>query len=430
MSTRRTLSRPIQSCFQCRKRKIRCNRSHPCAPCLLRGEGDVCHEVERNIARAIGPGVTVEAVEQLVTRVGALERSATKLAKLMAQGSSRTEFIHCAAPQKTALTSPQQVASKVRQPACTESEEGAAIILAQLAMGNPIPPPSSNRIISPNANGLPKEHPLSLLVQPSTSVIPRILSHLPDGYESRSLVRTYFDRIEWYTRIFHYPTFSYEVEIMASQISDSSASPESYDTPAAPRISLPFLSTYFMVLCLAYHFIEPEMCKVLGITFAEAAEKSKKMYNAAQLCLWVDNYGENHSLEGVQTLILMGIYQQNIGDSDSHWALLGSAIKIAQNLGIDRLGTEYDRKTYLGPWKSVVRREVGRRVWWNLIHNEWSNAATHHGSYSIIPSQNRTGLPLNVNDIDLQDDFGPIEQAPHTKYTEMTYSLMRFRIQT
>ncbi|KAG7096233.1 hypothetical protein E1B28_003682 [Marasmius oreades] len=452
MSEGRTVSRPTQSCFQCRNRKIKCNRSHPCAACLLRGEGDTCHEVEKIIARAIGPGVTVEAVDEVLSKVVALEQSVSKLSKMISKNgpvedSSETESMHHLGPQKRVLSSPPPAGSKIQ---ATRPEQKASMMLAdQLAMGNrmngrrnsmqseaeraissspvdpPIPLPSSSKF-PPNANGISHDHPLSLLVRPATSIVFQILSHLPDETDSRSLIRFYFDRIEWYTRILHYPTFSYDAKILTRQISDSASSASSGST-AATHFSLPFLSTYFMVLCLAYHFIEFDMCKVLDNTFEDAAKMSKKMYNAAQLCLWIDNYLENHSLEGVQTLILMGIYQQNLGDSDSHWALLGSAIKIAQILGVDRLGTESDRKSYPGPWKSVVRREVGRRVWWNLIHNEWSNAATHNGAYTIVPSQNNTGLPLNVNDIDLEDDLDPIEPAPHTEYTEMTYSLMRFR---
>ncbi|KAG7091599.1 hypothetical protein E1B28_010619 [Marasmius oreades] len=429
--------------------------------------------------RAMGHGVTVEAVDEVLNRVVALEQSVSRLSKMMANSPSEgsamnTEFIHHPnGHQKRSLANgntngTQGVAgSKPQQPQPPQqlpTEEDAAMILADLAMGNrmnirrssmhmeansnpgraprsfpglantpmQLPQlPGTSKLFPPNANGISEEHPLSLLVRPTTSVIHQILSHLPAEADARGLVRFYFERIEWYTRIIHYPTFCYETKMLTRQISDTSAS----STPGTPSISLPFLSTYFMVLCLSYHFIEPEMCKALDTTFEEAAEMSKKMYNAAQLCLWIGNHLENHSLEFVQTLILMGIYQQNLGDSDSHWALLGSAIKIAQNLGVDRLGHESDKRIYPAPWKSVVRREVGRRVWWNLIHNEWSNAAAHSGAYAIIPSQNYTGLPLNINDIDLDEEEEEsgggsnrlVQPAPHNQYTEMTYSLIRFR---
>ncbi|KAF9254334.1 hypothetical protein L218DRAFT_968251 [Marasmius fiardii PR-910] len=283
------------------------------------------------------------------------------------------------------------------------------------------PSPSSQQL---PPFGLPSEHPLSLLVDPSTNVVHLIVSILPDEAISRRLVEFYFERIEWYTKIFHYPTFMSDVDNLLTQISLFSS--HTAASPNPPRISFPFLSTFFMVLCLAHHFIEPEVCAALNMNFADATASAKKFYNAAQVCLWIDNFLANHSLEAVQSLILMGIYQQNLDDSDSHWALLGSAIKIAQNLGLARLGSESDTKAYSGPWKSVIRREVARRVWWNLIYGDWSHAAAHNGVYAVHPSQNGTGYPANINDVELVDGQ-PLNESSSTQYTEMTYSLARFR---
>lgn len=66
----------------------------------------------------------------------------------------------------------------------------------------------------------------------------------------------------------------------------------------------------------------------------------------------------------------MGVYQFNVDDqSDASWTLLGSAIKAAQNLGLSRLGPENEARKEVWPeaWKSFRRRELGRRVWWNLV---------------------------------------------------------------
>ncbi|KAF9269227.1 hypothetical protein L218DRAFT_1072852 [Marasmius fiardii PR-910] len=297
-------------------------------------------------------------------------------------------------------------------------------------MGNqivPLPEPSGK--ILP-ATGLPEEHPLALLVQPSDNVIGQLLSHLPNESSSKTMIQFYFDRVEWYSRIFHRPTFISETGLLLDKVAAfSNLSSSSYST-APPCISLSLLSTYFMVLCLAYHLIEPELLHAMAITYEQATDTSRKMFKAAQLCLWIDNYTENQSLESVQTLILMGMYHQNRGDTDSHWALFGFAIKvgflsppIAQNLGLDRLGSESDKREHPGPWNSLVKREIGRRVWWNLIHDDWSSAAAHDGVYSIQPRQNHTALPMNVDDGVLQNDQPP----PLSQYTGMTYSLTRFR---
>lgn len=109
---------------------------------------------------------------------------------------------------------------------------------------------------------------------------------------------------------------------------------------------------------------------------------------------------------------------------------------------MSRLGSESDERTYSATWKSLVKRETARRVWWSLvrlipslpyhshndqIYNDWSHAAAHNGTYAIHPSQNHTGWPANVNDRDLVDDGRPLRSRPTEEYTEMTFSLTRLR---
>ncbi|KAL0574523.1 hypothetical protein V5O48_007438 [Marasmius crinis-equi] len=416
---------------------------------------------------------TVETLDDVVNRVAVLEKTVSKLSKTVASSSpaseqSFTSITHHTAPSKSLTASPQHVlnedADKI-QPVLRSQDEEAALMLEDIALGNRMNRRRAASQLEPNSNlgraqsfsmetvltppilaeqgmypfpktsspssqllppcGLPQEHPLSLLIDPSTNVVHQIVSILPEEAMSRGLVDFYFERIEWYTKIFHYPSFISDSKNLLNQIAlFSSNSATSY--PSSPRISFPFLSTYFMVLCLACHLIEAPVCQTFNITDTDAANKAKKFYNAAQVCLWIDNFVQNHSLESVQSLILMGIYQQNLDDSDSHWALLGSAIKIAQNLGLARLGSESDSKNYAGPWKSVVRREVARRVWWNLVYGDWSHAASRNGIYVVHPLQNRTGYPPNIDDNDLVDGE-PLKEAPSTHVTQMTYSLTRFR---
>lgn len=44
---------------------------------------------------------------------------------------------------------------------------------------------------------------------------------------------------------------------------------------------------------------------------------------------------------------------------------------MAQGMGLSRLGAEADPKArdppkWRTPWESVIKREVGRRLWWNV----------------------------------------------------------------
>jgi len=91
---------------------------------------------------------------------------------------------------------------------------------------------------------------------------------------------------------------------LLGQINLATSDPATWDKSSSPpRISFPFLSTYFMVLCLAFHLSESPVSQTPSISNQDAAVKAKKFYNAAQLCLWIDNFTANHSLESVQSLM-------------------------------------------------------------------------------------------------------------------------------
>ncbi|KAJ7921378.1 fungal-specific transcription factor domain-containing protein [Mycena leptocephala] len=419
-----TPSRPIQSCFQCRKRKIKCNRSYPCAPCILRGEGDVCREVDKNQDSL--SKTTTEIIEDLLNRVSTLEAAVSKLSDVPRASSDE----------------PSQVPSPSGSPPAHESETstigssfGQNITDEDIAMmlepgfchGPPSKPnsrdpgPGSRPILQPPqleviSNGIHLGVPdgLALLIDSSTDIMGRLLVPMLPVAQTRILIQFYFDRLDWYSKVLHRPTFITESRsLMINIVSRNDGA-----------IRIGFLAVHYMVLCLALHLIEPVIREQLELSFDAAYELARRMYSAAQACLYFDEFISSHSLEHLQCIILMGLYQQNLDESDAHWALMGTAIKIAQNLGISRLGSEGEPRQYSAAWRSVVKREVARRVWWMLIWDDWSNAAAHNGTYAIHPNQNHTGFPANINDSDLVDGQPFTTQPSHT-YTEMTFSLRR-----
>lgn len=66
--------------------------------------------------------------------------------------------------------------------------------------------------------------------------------------------------------------------------------------------------------------------------------------------------------------------------------ILAHDSQIAQNIGLSRLGAEQQAPegqllpTWTGRWESLIQREVGRRVWWNLVFMEWSLAPSYYFS--------------------------------------------------
>lgn len=124
--------------------------------------------------------------------------------------------------------------------------------------------------------------------------------------------------------------------------------------------------------------------------------------------------------------------QNNRDRADAAWALLGAAIKMAQGLGLSRLGAEQqsvDGKPlpmWTGRWESLIQREVGRRIWWNLVFLDWSLAPSYNFSCSIQPDQIKTALPANTEDEDIIDGQ-PLKPQPLSVRTGMSFQLARLR---
>lgn len=166
-------------------------------------------------------------------------------------------------------------------------------------------------------------HPLAAMINPDTDYISKFIAQAPDPLRGWQLVQFYFTHLEWYSRVLHAPTFIEECKSLLSL-------PPSL---VSGRVRPSFLATYFMILCLSLQFIEPNERANLGLTAEQAQALCMNMFSAAQALLWMCDFLGAHSLEHLQAICLMGVYQYNVGLADSHWALLGSAIKVGMECG-------------------------------------------------------------------------------------------------
>ncbi|KAJ9100658.1 hypothetical protein QFC21_003703 [Naganishia friedmannii] len=133
------------------------------------------------------------------------------------------------------------------------------------------------------------------------------------------------------------------------------------------------LGLYFMDPTEAQRYFTPDECESLPEIWLTAARGS----------LWMSDFMAVHTLEHLQCIVVMGVFL------------------MAQGMGLSRLGAEADPSTrdppkWRAPWESVIKREVGRRLWWN------------------------------VNDEDISDSY-PLEPKPLSVRTDMSYHLARLR---
>lgn len=223
---------------------------------------------------------------------------------------------------------------------------------------------STDIAVAPRVNFLGDTHPLSFLLPTGTDYIAAALATLPQQHQCELLVKQYGDSVEWFQRCLHYPTFMAQCR----QFWDN--------TTTTHNLSPDFVCTYVMVVCLGLRMMVPG-----SPGEAEALALAERLFHVAEGVLWCSRFLQRQTFESLQAISLMTVYGFGMEDgADATWALYGSAIKIGQNLGLNRLEEEASDKTWAPLWSSRLQREIGRRVWWTFVCLDWSHAVAHGSS--------------------------------------------------
>ncbi|KAI5197397.1 hypothetical protein AUEXF2481DRAFT_27177 [Aureobasidium subglaciale EXF-2481] len=121
----------------------------------------------------------------------------------------------------------------------------------------------------------------------------------------------------------------------------------------------------------------------------------------------------------VQAIVIFLICLRRNNDARVIWTLTGLVVRIAQTLGAHRDGLHFN----LPPFEIEMRR----RLWWQICILD-VRASEDHGSDPTITEQVfDTKMPLNVNDEDL---FPAMKKLPEERQgcTDMSFCLIRFEV--
>ncbi|ORY21258.1 hypothetical protein BCR39DRAFT_569954 [Naematelia encephala] len=510
-----TRRRVVQSCSECRRRKIKCDKKFPCGPCVLRNDQARCHEVgmlivfqaEKTVMTSPSNYASTADLAHLAHRLDALESSLLKSGALLPADleqylkNTRTHLTDIqdseVAGRPVATARDKKTLTQIDNEEVDDTE-GAALTLEHLAFGRsrvdgshslphfgarmpstvsrlapnndyhlnrgsfslqagpspgsapgresphePMRKSSLNQLndfrllgsnygetLSPEERGARIDALLDLLgpldvfdlFYRKTDVAMRALTKvLPSRERGELLVNAYLDRVDWLHRCLHVPTFM-------RQCNDLWALPTDL---VVHEISLPFVALYFTVCTLGLLFMETAESNK-HFSHDEAVELPDLWFNAARSAMWAADFMGCHTTEGIQSMVLLGVYLNNRDRGEAAWAMLGAGIKMAQGLGLSRLGAEQqsvDGKPlpmWTGRWGSLIQREVGRRIWWNLVFLDWALAPSYNFSCSIQPDQIKTALPANIEDEDIIDDQ-PLKPQPMSVRTRMSFQLARLK---
>ena len=165
----------------------------------------------------------------------------------------------------------------------------------------------------------------------------------------------------------------------------------------------------------------------MGLSQSGARKAYQTVYKAAVTCLHLAEFMSRHHIYSVQAIATLTMSAHLLGFSNDQAVLLGSALKIAQSLGLQRLGPELDDTANVNgqppderAYEKIISREVGRRLWSQLCIQDWFSIPFSE-MYSIKALHVSTTPPRNYDD----DTMLPL---PQSVPTDVSYGNYLFEI--
>ncbi|KAJ7576797.1 hypothetical protein C8J56DRAFT_971614 [Mycena floridula] len=364
------------SCAECRRLKLRCDRAIPCSSCVKRGCGAICPDATVLI---FSPKVLHEKLNELANRVRELEdalRASHSRLSSEQHPLLTEELLRIKAPLQREVTSQRTSAlapNKEDEPnpdvvdafgSLSLSLSGRAKYYGQIANSwactNEVGDDETvdDRVINLQSI-LPAKilaraaaFPISPVTQPALDSDPVNLQslywYLPPADKAAELRSIYYQKAAWMYNPISQESFDYEV---FSQFYDPNAAPPVDDPLLSHRLSL-----MFMVLAIG------TLMDTEQPAYSLEAEKYNQLARAA---LFQSAFFDYPTVNAVQALFLMTFYlffaDRHGSGSGTRWALMGIAVKVAQNRDSGR-------------WKDVDPIETQRRreLFWELFtYDSW-----------------------------------------------------------
>ncbi|KAL4746135.1 hypothetical protein BDW72DRAFT_210716 [Aspergillus terricola var. indicus] len=395
------------SCSRCRASKLKCDRKEPCMECVKRDIGHLCTKDERH-PRAKRP------------KIGQKDKTAPKQAT-PANGDGEAEA------EETAQLLEQFVQGDSRPDARLPTLFGPA--------PPSVAPDFENRYWLSND---PKRHGETL------ALIRDIVDAMPELEMIHHLCEVFVTRCQGpLMNVVHTPTFIKQAEQFSNCLSLGSV--DAQVLAIASTVTMETLACYLLALVLGLAFHPTP--SLLGWTATplnlrveelRASDTCSDRWRSLSLrCLQDGVSLFCGSIAGLQAAIMLLLDGQK--GPLALDAVLVTAISGARKLGLHRLGdikldVSASLTAQLGNGKSEpadslhIRTEIGVRIWWALVHRDWSRGQAL-GYYTVRPSQFNTRMPLHVNDDDLSPSTGRVSvsgviaERPRSEFTTMSYTL-------
>ncbi|KAL5119249.1 hypothetical protein ACEQ8H_002736 [Pleosporales sp. CAS-2024a] len=286
-------------------------------------------------------------------------------------------------PDKPTLMSPSRVTTGTSHAAASSAQfkfEDVATCIEGLAWGrhqcHKYPHKSCLRFESQNHH-----HPSRRMY-----VAEDMMARLPEVETARRLIEFHVRFLSWYHNVLHVPTFLAQCEKFwdFGSVEDGQ-----------------WLAVYCAMMSVSAWSLDncPMAMERFGIP---TCPSPTDLFAMVCEMLNQEDFLGRHSLHSLQSICISEMVANVVGKSDTLITWLSAGIRIAQCLGLHRIGPDAadddddddDDERYL----ERLEKEIGRRVWWKLVAMDYHSIPYTGGTYSIHLRHCSTEPPRNCND--------------------------------
>ncbi|RFU36052.1 hypothetical protein B7463_g250, partial [Scytalidium lignicola] len=447
----RRRNRMITSCLECRRRKLKCNKSQPCTNCIKFSRDCVF------LAPALDQASQLKLTE-IKEKVGSLERllerdvaksRAAAIAGLKSENETKETFPSQALPDDFEDDLPALEDEKDLEPTPLAVPDAAyeidgedddvldlGIQLGRMRMteriGGFFRPKFSQELeyalsdtfmTGHNNEAVPKielpplaptetwTKPGPEYVAPASSFLfgPQILQNslmdfLPSRLAADRLIKQYFNVVHPIAHLVHRPSFEKEYDEFWEEVSMGIEPPNSVQ-------AIMFAAMFSGAVSMD----ESATVSDFGVLKQSLQNNFK---SATETALAKANFLRTTKIETLQAFVMYLLALCRAEVSRAHSVLVGAAIRMAECMGLHRDGEAYG----LNPLDTHIRR----LIWYHVCFLDIRTCEAQGPRPSIRKDDFDTKLPLNVDDVDLTS-CGE-SPAAADRWTDATLTLVRFEI--
>ncbi|GAA6062125.1 hypothetical protein JCM10212_003160 [Sporobolomyces blumeae] len=456
------------SCSECKRRKIKCDRTQPCSACVKRGSPHECSWEDAKIEPERQPFALADDVDELRDRLVLLERFINKLPPTLRAQNFAELGITSMGPlarqppddalgaggqmfedldklegklgvETSCLSAPGYNPGRAPPQDNLELLENALMIVTQQADRDArpeytdaltsivAPRPVFTDPFSATKLGLDLCFTESDFLAERHRVLDSIFRFFPDKETSYAALRSYEQGFAWIFNIIHMPTLYAEHKRYWEMV----------EAGRRDEVDPAWLANYALILALSRDK-STHLRPVSEISESNPAleQESLALYAAAQrLILLADPYGRPQ-IRIVYFTFLISCWTIAAALDSSDWSRftlwLALATRTCHALGLHRLTDDPENMPPDDPaWppgKNSVKREGALRLWSLMTFYDHLAAPSRFSTYMIQPAHTTTPILSNIDSRQLSMTDWKIEAQPDTVVTDATFERLKYKL--